>query len=173
MTILSKEGSLIQEEPSQKDLSTANSSLSCIPMNETQQRRIIKRIWRSIMEGNLNKLKSLQDQLLYHGQELSNARINKFGWTPLHAACYFGRLSIVIYLIEQDHADPNEVNPNGWHSLIFAVMGGHGSEIVEYLLKKTITDPLLTDEKGNNALAYAKSINPGGQVEQILQNQLI
>ena len=45
----------------------------------------------------------------------------------MHAACYFGRLEIAIFLIEHDHADPNEVNPNGWHSLIFAIMGGHGS----------------------------------------------
>ena len=44
----------------------------------------------------------------------------------MHAACYFGRLDIVKYLVEEDNADPNEKNPNGWHGLIFAVMGGNG-----------------------------------------------
>ncbi len=105
------------------------------------------------------------------GQELSNARLNKFGWTALHAACYFGRLEIVKYLVEEDHADPNEKNPNGWHALIFAVMGGHGSIIIEYLLEYTITDPTHTDEAGNTAWTYAHSMNPGSQVETILSQQ--
>ena len=63
--------------------------------------------------------------------------------------------------MEEEHADPNEKNPNGWHSLIFAVMGGHGTSIVEYLIHHTITDPNLVDEKSNNALVYATSICPG------------
>jgi len=77
--------------------------------------------------GDLSRLKNIQDKFIARGHHLSTAKLNKFGWTPLHAACYFGRLDIVKFLIEEEQADPNESNSNGWHSLIFAVMGGQGS----------------------------------------------
>jgi ankyrin repeat protein len=91
-------------------------------------------------------------------------RINKFGWTSLHAACYFGRVEIVKYLIEEVRADPNQRNPNGWHSLIFAVMGGHGQPIVDYLVNLTAVDFSIRDNSGNSALVYAESIYPNGDV---------
>ena len=95
-------------------------------------------------------------------------RINKFGWTALHAACYFGRLDIVQYLIEEEQANPNEVNPNGWHSLIFSVMGGNGFEVITYLLNLNLVNINYTDSSGKSALNYAESIYPGGKEVQVL-----
>eukprot|EP00347_Sterkiella_histriomuscorum_P014689 403359924 len=174
MTILSNKESpnhLHNESESSKTVSTANSSMvnSIGALDEAQIKRILKRVWKVILVGDLDRLKKLHYKLIGGGQELSNAKINKFGWTPLHAACYFGKLEIVKYLVEQDKADPNETNPNGWHSLIFAVMGGHGSQIVDYLIHNTITNALIKDDKGNSALVYAKSICPGSQAEIILE----
>jgi Ankyrin repeats (many copies) len=103
---------------------------------------------------------------------LSTVIINNYGWTPLHAACYHGKLDIVRFLIEKCYADPNLKNINGWNSLIFAVMGytqnqrmvddeGTDSvDVIEYLLNNTDADPLLSDNSGNRALFYANSVDP-------------
>jgi hypothetical protein len=53
MTINSKESSLAHEGSSQKDLSTANSSLNHTPVSVSQTRRILKRVWLAILEDDL------------------------------------------------------------------------------------------------------------------------
>ena len=59
-----------------------------------------------------------------YGQEwLSKSPLNKYGWTALHAACYYGRVSAVIYLIENAKVNCKLTNENGWDPLIFTVMG--------------------------------------------------
>ena len=60
----------------------------------------------------------------YFGKKLVNVPLNKYGWTALHAACYYGHINIVRYLVSVHYADVNATNHNGWHSLIFAVYGG-------------------------------------------------
>jgi len=74
---------------------------------------------------------------------LRSLSLNKYGWTALSTACYFGQLDIVKYLTNEHRCDPNATNSNGWHSLIFTIMGStiyshydHLSalNIVEYLL---------------------------------------
>ena len=126
MTIHSKESPFHQEEETSKTESTADSSLINIEIDEKRLRKLLKGAWRAILMGDLERLRKIQDKLIVKGQQLSSLRLNKFGWTPLHAACYFGRLDIVKFLVEEGHADPNDQNSNGWHSLIFAVMGGQG-----------------------------------------------
>ena len=74
--------------------------------------------------------------------QFSNQALNRYGWTALHAACYFGHISLVRYLIIDQCADVNAVNINGWHSLIFAVYGGH-LDIVDYLLFESPCTPKL------------------------------
>ena len=106
MTILSDkdcQGYSQLDASSSNTVSTANTSLvntTSLTMDEGQLRRQLKRVWKSILVGDLSKLKSLQTKLSDAGQDLATSKINKFGWTPLHAACYFGRLEIVKYLIE-------------------------------------------------------------------------
>lgn len=95
------------------------------------------------------------------GSGLSQIQINKYNWTPLHAACYFGQLSLVEYLINVERLDPKQANANGWDSLIFAVMGGSGFEVVKHLLYNNKIDINHTDNCGKSALTYAHSISPG------------
>jgi len=45
-------------------------------------------------------------------------------------------MDIVAYLICELHADVDLPNKNGWHSLIFAVYGGH-LDVVDFLLYET------------------------------------
>ena len=54
---------------------------------------------------------------------IKDLTLNKYGWSALNTACYFGRLDMVKYLVEEHRSDPNHRNSNGWHSLIFALMG--------------------------------------------------
>ena len=82
-------------------------------------------------------------------------KLNKYSWSPLHAACYFGKLDIVKFLIEEESASPNDINTNGWHSLIFCVMGGKGHEVISYLLSKNIVNINIKDSSGKDALNYA------------------
>jgi ankyrin repeat protein len=55
-------------------------------------------------------------------------------------------------LIEEEKADPNEVNVNGWNSLIFAVMGGNGSEVISFLLTLDLVNVNIKDYTGKSAL---------------------
>ena len=127
MTIDSSKQIPISDSPPSSDdnLSPKDCSPYSSPHKPVSATRILKAIWKSIIEGNLVKLKMLQQKLALTGKDIKTARLNKYGWTALHAACYFGRLPIVEYLIESNNCDFNLQNPNGWHSLIFAVMGGH------------------------------------------------
>lgn len=78
---------------------------------------------------------------------LRSLPLNKHGWTVLNAACYFGKLDIVKYLITEHKCDPNSQNNNGWHSLMFAIMGSSvyshfdGGKnvllIVDYLIRES------------------------------------
>ena len=100
---------------------------------------------------------------------LKSLSLNKYGWTALNAACYFGHLNIIKYLIESVQCDPNQANQNGWHSLIFAIMGStiyshinfHAVfNIVEYLLSLPMINAQYKDKSGNDALHYAKTLGP-------------
>ena len=123
-------------------------------------------VWRTIKEGNLEKLKSMKSR--FHSSEATfqNLLVNSYGWNTLHAASYFGKKHIVQYLIEEERLDPMSVNFNGWNSMIFAVMGGVGDDVVSYLLNQSDLDH--TDIYGKTALEYANSINPNGKVTTLL-----
>eukprot|EP00347_Sterkiella_histriomuscorum_P022351 403330787 len=84
--------------------------------------------------------------------------LNKYGWTALHSACYFGHLEIVQFLTQHCEADVNAINSNGWHSLIFAIFGGH-LDIIDYLLYETEVNEDLLDIQERSALKIAQQIN--------------
>ena len=142
-------------------------------------KNLAKRVWRSIIEGDLDKIKELLKQKTYlisvtKQNTEENTKfpliLNKFGWTALHAACYFGKEEIVKYLVEDLDMEVNGQNPNGWHSLTFTVMGNTVSSknIIEYLLNNTDIDLNMADSTGNNALYYARTIEPNGPIVQLL-----
>ncbi|TNV78894.1 hypothetical protein FGO68_gene8737 [Halteria grandinella] len=156
-------------------------------------RRILRALPSAIIEGDLEKVKKLADQLEKHvikgeddqssGNLLSSAPINKFGWTSLHAACYYGKLDIVRFLCQSQSADPNAKNFNGWNALIFAVMGYalqmHGSDggthsvdVIKFLLSSTSVDYLAADKSGNTATYYAQSIDQTGVLSESLKSQI-
>lgn len=49
------------------------------------------------------------------------------------------------------NVNPNKKNNNGWHSLFFAVNGGH-IDVIDFLLFETDVDTAQTDK--NNKTAY-------------------
>lgn len=103
---------------------------------------------------------------------MSNITLNKFGWTALHAACYFQRLELIKHFLNFSRADPNFSNPNGWHSLIFSVMGGGSREIINFLVNETHVRVEHQDRVGRNALMYAESIQPGGEIGRVLERKM-
>ena len=142
---------------------------------------IQKSIWRAILLEDLEKFKFIAKELekLEGNLRISDIQINKYGWTSLHAACYFGSLDLVQYLVEDQCADPNIQNSNGWNSLIFAVIGAADknsgvsqeedyTSIVDYLIESTNVDINLRDNSGYDVLAYAKNICPRGSLQKVL-----
>jgi ankyrin repeat protein len=75
---------------------------------------------------------------------LRSLPLNKFGWTALNAACYFGQFEIIKYLCEDQNLDPNATNQNGWHSLIFTIMGSAIYSHFNYSAAENIINYLLT-----------------------------
>lgn len=68
-------------------------------------------------------------------------------------------MAIVDFLVRNHHADVNATNTNGWHSLIFAVYGGH-IDVVDYLLYETAVNSELRDlRQGRTALEIAEHLH--------------
>lgn len=89
--------------------------------------------------------------------------IDKWGWTALHWAVYYGNSAVAQWLLERD-ADPNvkteaEYGPflPGTTPLIMAAYYGHDN-IAETLVKKK-ADPTVVDRKGKKAIDYAQEYN--------------
>lgn len=90
--------------------------------------------------------------------------LNKHGWTPLHAACYFCQKKIVKYLIKELDCDVNKTNLNGWNALFFAIFG-RDIVVIEYLLSKTKVNKEAKDLSQKTPMDLAKEIND----EQIIE----
>jgi hypothetical protein len=160
-----------------KESKTAKTKISKLP-------KLLKRLWATILLGDEEHFISTCARITneFGDRKLSESPLNKFGWTALHAACYYGRLKFVQYLIKNAKVSPNVKNINGWHSLIFAVMGSGTSSpsestayqckaigIIQYLLENSDVDPTMSDCSGNMALYYAKTVFPhGGTLLEIL-----
>lgn len=69
MTILKNKESPIQHDESSKTVSTANTSMlnSTNSMENLEVRKMLKRVWKCILVGDLSKLKSLQLKLISAG----------------------------------------------------------------------------------------------------------
>ncbi len=59
MTIQSKESPITVDHESSKTVSTANSSMFKQDSNDSSRRRLLKRVWKAIIVGDLQHLKSL------------------------------------------------------------------------------------------------------------------
>ena len=67
-------------------------------------------------------------------------------------------------------ANVNQVNSNGWHSLLFAVIGGQ-IDVVDYLIYETNVDVQLKDNSLKNGLDYAEYQNDLDIVNLFLEFQ--
>ncbi len=109
---------------------------------------------RAVVDGNLQKAKDL----VASGEKVNE--VDKWGWTPLVWAAYYGHPPLVKWLLEQG-ADPNALTLKeygrykpGVSALILAAYYGH-DEIVADLLKAK-ADPSITDVTGKKAVDYAR-----------------
>ncbi|CDW90763.1 non-atpase subunit of the 26s proteasome [Stylonychia lemnae] len=153
-----------------------------------------QRLWKLIVAGNLENAKLIFEKVLRKNSEISlqsgeffdsstssnssqdqmntsiEKPLNKFGWTALHAACFYGQIAIVQYLVEQLNADVNNTNQNGWNSLIFAIFGGH-LDVIDYLLYETPIRLDLLDKQNMDALTISKEIDDQ-EVVDLIQEKL-
>ena len=63
-------------------------------------------------------------------------------------------MHIVRYLVEQKKADVNSSSKDGWHSLMFAVIGGH-VDVIDFLIYETKVDLDRQDKFNMNAKELA------------------
>jgi hypothetical protein len=89
---------------------------------------------------------------------------------------------MVHYLTQESFGlDIMQTNLNGWHCLIFTVMGstGHSIEdlknyedILDFLINKKSADSLKKDNSSKDALYYAQKIYPmGGAIVELLKRK--
>jgi ankyrin repeat protein len=99
---------------------------------------------------------------LYHFCQLGNlnqimkftkfTERDKYGWTPLHTACYYGHLHIVKFLLTQG-VNINTKDNLGCTPLHRAVQSGHLT-LIQFLLING-ANPNLQNHNGNTALHWA------------------
>lgn len=112
---------------------------------------------QAALDGNLDTMK----RLIENGEGVNDR--DKWGWTPLLWACYYGQDKAAALLLEKG-ADPNIVTAKsygryqpGTTCLILAAYYGH-AKIVKNLLDHK-ADPTVKDTKGNTARDYAESFS--------------
>ena len=84
-----------------------------------------------------------------------DADINKPGWTPLHYAATGGHLEVMRWLLD-NHAYIDASSPNGTTPLMMAAMYGTNDGV--QLLLEAGADPQIKNDKGLNAVDFAKQI---------------
>ncbi|NTV75741.1 MAG: ankyrin repeat domain-containing protein [Holophaga sp.] len=109
---------------------------------------------RAVVDGNLPLAKNLVEA----GEKVND--VDKWGWTPLAWAAYYGHPVIVKWLLEQG-ADPNILTNKkygrylpGVSPLLLAAYYGY-EEIVADLLKAK-ADPSIADASGKKPVDYAR-----------------
>lgn len=112
---------------------------------------------RAAVDGDLQKAKALVSE----GEKVND--IDKWGWTALLWAVYYGNFPVTKWLLDNG-ADPNiktqEAYGNylpGTSALILAAAYDHPDAIAALLEKKA--DPTVVDRKGKTALDYAQDYN--------------
>jgi ankyrin repeat protein len=113
-------------------------------------------IFRWCCKGDLEMAqKSFSESSLKHLEIF-----NRFGFTPLHSACFFGRVEIVKWIAEEHLSSLNILSRPGNREGIFAppihyaICNGH-REVVSALLEAG-ADPFIRDYRGYNALGLAR-----------------
>lgn len=109
---------------------------------------------RAAVDGDLPKVKERVAQ----GEKINS--LDKWGWTPLLWAVYYGNFPVTKWLLDNG-ADPNiktELSygnyPPGTSALILAAAYGHADAVAALLEKNA--DPTVVDGKGKKAIDYAE-----------------
>ena len=109
---------------------------------------------RAVVDGNLVLAKNLVES----GEKVNE--VDKWGWTPLAWAAYYGHPVIVKWLLEQG-ADPNILTIKeygrykpGVSPLLLAAYYGHDEIVADLLNAKA--DPSIADISGRIPVYYAR-----------------
>lgn len=93
---------------------------------------------------------------------------DKYGRTPLHLACKYGRLMRVQELLRVG-ADPNASDKSMLTPLHYSVRGGH-SPVIEVLLAQRQVDPNMMDSAGMTVLHHAAFFGLNEAVSKLLRS---
>mgnify|MGYP000932345771 CR=1 FL=1 len=103
----------------------------------------------------LNIINSQNDEAIKTLEEQGlniDVKLNKYGWTPLHAAAYKGNTDLVKYLLDKG-ADKERLNNSGATPKQLATDAGH-SDIVELMDKseQTVEIPIRSEREWSEDL---------------------
>ena len=93
-----------------------------------------------------------------------DADVNKTGWAPLHYAATNGHLAIMSLLLD-NYAYIDAESPNGSTPLMMAAL--YGTALAVKLLLDAGADPLLKNQQGLTAIAFAQRASRTEAVELI------
>ena len=94
----------------------------------------------------LNIINSKTDEVIATLEEHSidiHTKLNKYGWTSLHAAAFKGNITLVKYLIQKG-ANKDSQNLSGMSARMLAVEAGH-AEVVDIMDQAEHKDQPRTD----------------------------
>ena len=99
--------------------------------------------------GHMDVLRLLNDH--YSMSQGDNDGVNS-----LHVASYKGHLTIVEYLLNECHVDPDRADSSGNTALLYSALGGH-VDLVTLFIKKKCNVTLYNKEGANLSLLACKS----------------
>lgn len=112
-----------------------------------------------LMLAALKGLTDVCQQLISKG-----SNVNKPGWTPLHYAATHGHLAVINLLLE-NYAYIDAASPNGTTPLMMAA--SYGTPEAVKLLLEAGADPLIKNEQGLSAIAFAQRADRAESAEVI------
>lgn len=112
---------------------------------------------RASADGDLTRVQALLDA----GQDVNGS--DKWGWTPLLWASYYGQTRMVQVLLDKG-ANPNAVTQKKWGKFVpgytsLLLASYYGNEDIVKLLLAHKADPSVKDPKGYTSLDYAQQFH--------------
>ena len=115
---------------------------------------------RAAMDGDVAGIR----RLLAEGADVDGVSEGRSGWTPLHDACFEGRIESVKALLEGG-ADVNRADKDFYRPINLAASAAHW-DVVRLLLEHG-ADVTASDALGKTALDYAKEQGEAGMVRDL------
>ena len=139
----------IHRKPSQLNYKNWSKAIQITKNSKLLQKRLLYYLKLIVAENIPKSKKSSIFVATFYGYADSGD-----GWTPIHAAAWYGHADIVKFLANSTNIDVNAADSEGWTPIYFAAMGGH-SEVIKILAPLADHDPNIPNKYGSKPIEVA------------------